>query len=230
MLTNAQFLPQRLGQTIGEFWASGEHEGEQIVRTLRRHGHSLTGTCVEYGCGVGRMTMVLARGFREVHGYDISAAHLRCAQERAGELDVRNVVLHECPAGILLQLEPCDFFYSRIVFQHNPPPVIVELIRMALGALKRGGIAIFQVPTYITGYHFNLTEWLSTDHPLDMQMHCVPQSRIFQLIAEHGCMALEVREDNSTGSDRMLSNVFVARKCERQGRLAQHGLFPSGTS
>ena len=114
---------------------------------------------------------------------------------------------------LLGDLEPCDVFYSRIVFQHNPPPVIAELIRNALKALRPGGIAIFQVPSYMSGYGFKLREWLAKDHPLDMQMHCLPQHRIFALIAEHCGAVLEVREDGVAGArDRIVSNNFVVRK------------------
>src|SRR5207302_9840319 len=109
------------------------------------------------------------------------------------------VRFHECSGNLLGEVEAYDAVYTRLVLQHNPPPVIAELIRNALRALRPGGIAIFQVPSYISGYSFKLREWLAKDHPLDMQMHCLPQHRIFALIAEHCGAALEVREDGGAG-------------------------------
>jgi SAM-dependent methyltransferase len=218
VLTDTQFLPENLHQNIDGFWASGQGEVEQVMKILARHEfHPDRGkNCVEYGCGVGRVTMALAGKFKRVDAYDISPGHLERARQRAQETGVRNVALHECSSNMLASLEKCDFFYSRIVFQHNPPPVIIELIRTALAALKPGGIALFQVPTYIVGYRFKLREWLETEHPLDMQMHCVPQATIFELVAAQQCSVVEIREDDSTGArDRMLSNTFVVR---RQGR------------
>jgi len=215
VLTDPQFLPENIDGTIETFWKSGELEADQAIRTLERHGLSgaATKTCVEYGCGVGRVTTGLSRRFKSVHAYDISAAHLELASSRAAALGLGNATFHECSANVLTALEPCDAFYSRIVFQHNPPPVIVELIRRALQALKPEGIALFQVPSYITGYHFKLQEWLAAEHPLDMQMHCVPQKRIFEVIVECGCALLEVREDGSAGAlDKIVSNSFVVRK------------------
>jgi SAM-dependent methyltransferase len=76
--------------------------------------------------------MVLAGKFKRVDGYDISPGHLERARQRAQETGIRNVALHECSSNMLASLEKCDFFYSRIVFQHKPPPVIVELIRTAV--------------------------------------------------------------------------------------------------
>jgi SAM-dependent methyltransferase len=214
VLTEKRFLPDSLPEAIHDFWESGRLEAERTLRTLARHGFAFSGkTCLEFGCGVGRITTGLSRRFARVDAYDISAAHLDLARHHAHELGVANVRFHECSANMLGGLEPCDVFYSRIVFQHNPPPVIAELIRNALRALRPGGIAIFQVPSYMSGYSFRLREWLDTDHPLDMQMHCLPQQRIFALIAEQRCAVLEVREDGAAGArDRIISNNFVVRK------------------
>lgn len=215
VITDPQYLPENLDGSIDRFWASGEVEAGAAQRVLGRYGMTdLSGmVCVEYGCGVGRVTMGFARRFAQVHGYDISSGHLDVARRRADELGLANIGLHLCAENLLADLEPCDFFYSKIVFQHNPPPIIVRLIRQALAALKPGGIAVFQVPVYAAGYRFRIAEWLTAKHRLDMQMHCLPQPRIFELIAEEDCFPLEVREDNATGApDKYISNTFVVRK------------------
>ena len=214
MLTDKRFLPDQLPGSIEDFWNSGDVAAAQLLRTLARHGFDPAGkSCVEYGCGVGRVTMALARSFRHVDAYDISAGHLELARQRARELGLGNVRFHECAANILADLEPCDAYYSRIVLQHNPPPLITQLIRKALTALRPGGIAAFQVPSYISGYRFRLRDWLAAKHPLDMQMHCLPQPKIFELAAEQRCTLLEVREDGAAGArERIISNTFVVRK------------------
>ena len=227
VLTDKKFLPNNLPKAIDDFWESGRLEAEQVLRTLERHGFTFSGkTCVEYGCGVGRTTTALSPRFARVDAYDISPAHLDLARQRAHELGVNNVRFHECSANMLGKLAACDAFYSRIVFQHNPPPVIAELIRAALRALRPPGIAIFQVPSYMSGYRFKLGEWLETDHPLDMQMHCLPQHKIFEIIAELRCAVLEVREDGATGArDRTISNTFVVRKLARSEEFTKPHLL-----
>ena len=214
VLTDSRFLPDNLPRSLDDFWGSGEVAAAQLLRTLARHGFTPAGkNCVEYGCGVGRVTNSLARSFARVDAYDISAAHLEIARQHAREQAVHNVHFHECAANILADLEPCDVYYSRIVLQHNPPPVITQLICKAFAALRPGGIAAFQVPTYMAGYRFRLRQWLADDHPLEMQMHCLPQAKIFEIAAEQHCMVLEVREDGSAGArDRIASNTFVVRK------------------
>lgn len=215
VVTDESFLPQNLSSSIDSFWAMGVSEAELAARTLSQYGMIKLEerVCVEYGCGVGRVTVNFATWFKQVHAYDISRNHLHHAQARANELGRKNIDFHECANDFRVAMEPCDFFYSVIVLQHNPPPVIMELIRIALAALKPGGIAIFQVPTYIIGYRFDLDEWLATDHVLDMQMHCVPQDTVLDAISAAGCRLLSVREDGWTAApDRMISNTFFCQK------------------
>lgn len=219
VLTSEDFLPESLEGNIDAFWQSGEAEAKQVEMMLKRHGFELNGkTCVEYGCGVGRVTMALANNFSVVDAYDISQNHLSIAAERAMALGINKIKFHLCAQDMLRKLQPCDFFYSRIVFQHNPPPVIARLVENALASLKDGGIAIFQIPTYQTGYRFSLNEWLEKDHVLNMQMHCLPQDVIFSLVKKNDCDLLEVREDGSAGAP-FLSNTFIVRKNPVAGPL-----------
>jgi len=215
VLTHERFLPENFENSMDEFWNSGQREASLTQQTLEKHGlkHLNRKTCVEFGCGVGRVTMGLSKIFSRVTAYDISLGNITIAEQRAKELNINNIAFKVCPDTVLLDIQPCDFLYSRIVFQHNPPPIISELISRSLGALLPGGIAIFQVPTYGLGYRFKLDEWLKTGHPLDMQMHCLPQRRVFEICESEGCSLLEVREDNCTGHpDKWISNTFAVRK------------------
>jgi SAM-dependent methyltransferase len=215
VLTNKNFLPDQISENVANFWHSGEMESRGIFEILNRYdfGSFDTKVCVEYGCGVGRVTSHLAVKFSEVCGMDISQPHLDIAEARVKELGLLNVKFVLCAENSLTKIPQCDFFYSRIVFQHNPPPVIYQLIKKLLEALKPNGIAIFQVPTYIVGYNFSIEEWLIKEHGMGMQMHCLPQSVICELIDTCNCNVLEIREDNSTGApQKYLSNTFVVRK------------------
>ncbi len=216
VLTYPQFLPENLSGSINEFWERGEQDAGRLERILDRHEcfPLARKTCVEFGCGIGRVTIPLARRFAWVHGYDISPAHLSLAEKHAGEEAINNVSLHLCSETFLEALHECDVFYSVIVFQHNPPPLISGLVRNALRSLKSGGIAVFQVPTYKKGYRFKTAEWLRTDHPPKMQMHCLPQQHIFEIVAEENCKLLEVREDDAAPPDQFISNTFIIRKNE----------------
>ncbi|MGE3279650.1 MAG: class I SAM-dependent methyltransferase [Alphaproteobacteria bacterium] len=215
VLTNPLFLGQNLDEAASKmFWASGEGEAESIRLILERHGFTNLEAkkCIEYGCGVGRVTLPLARIFARVSAYDISTTHLSLAKERASEGGCDNIEFHLCTEELDIEDSSCDFFYSRIVFQHNPPPLMRELVQLALRSLRSGGIAIFQLPTYAIGYRFILEEYMAKDSLLDMEMHCLPQEEIFRISADADCSMLEVREDGSVGRvGQWISNTFIVR-------------------
>jgi hypothetical protein len=72
---------------------------------------------------------------------------LELAKQRTLSLGINNIEFHLCTANIFKEkLKECDFFYSRIVFQHNPPPLIRKLIEMSLKSLKKEGIELLPVP------------------------------------------------------------------------------------
>ncbi len=215
VMSNEQYLPANLPRSLEAFWASGEDEATLAARILAKHGiTNLTErVCVEYGCGVGRVTNGFAKRFKAVHAYDISEPHLVYARQRTADLGLKNITYRECLELMKTQIEACDFFYSAIVFQHNPPPVIAELIRRALASLRPGGVAIFQVPTFIADYQFNLKDWLQAMADSRVHMHCVPQTLVIELIFSQGCKLLEIREDGFAGSpDTIISNTFVVSR------------------
>jgi SAM-dependent methyltransferase len=216
VLSGDSYLPQNINQkAIESFMASGSRETSIIKSTLERHGFGLahSKTCVEYGCGLGRVTIPIAKMFKKVDAYDISPTHLTSAKAYAMDANACSIEFHLISAETTKPLEECDFFYSRIVFQHNPPPIIRELVATSLKCLRAGGIAIFQVPTYAPGYSFRVSDYLSKDQHLDMEMHCIPQPEVFSLIADAGCHLLEVDEDNAIGRfGSWISNTFVIRR------------------
>jgi SAM-dependent methyltransferase len=215
VLTNKQYLPENFEAKADGFWDTAKRDWSDIDAIAARHNFKISSElqATEYGCGVGRVTMQLAKHLGNVNAYDISAHHLALAKGRADDLHLSNIKFHECSSRPLAGLKNCDLFYSCIVFQHNPPPIIKELVKIALSSLNPGGIAIFQVPTYAVGYHFKTDAWLAANHHLSMHMHCFPQYKVFEIAKGLGCDILEVREDTWTGElNKYISNTFVIRK------------------
>ncbi len=218
VLTVDRFSASSIDQTEEAFYATGRRNVDILLETLRRVGvdPSRLSRCLEFGCGVGRLTRYLAEEFEHVIGYDISRSHLEIAAKHLDDCDLDNVDLKQIrELADLKKLPASDLVYSVIVLQHNPPPIMAQLIDGLLGAVAPGGIAYFQLPTYRKGYRFSLKKYLDrtkTARPA-MEMHVLPQRRVFELIADHGATVLEVLEDNWTGArDVEVSNTFIVRK------------------
>jgi SAM-dependent methyltransferase len=193
VLTEDRYLPSRFGDFAANFWQSGEVEALDLVGHIASLGlvQLKDAVVLEFGCGVGRVAIPLAAIARSVVAYDISERHLEIARKRATALGRANMQIMAIGDG-LPDFEPCDVFYSRLVLQHNPPPIIGEVTRRLIRSLKRGGVGVFQVPTYCVGYHFSTREALRSPIKLDMDMHCYPQASLFSLIADErtSCAAM----------------------------------------
>jgi 2-polyprenyl-3-methyl-5-hydroxy-6-metoxy-1,4-benzoquinol methylase len=212
-----QYQQSNIEANRDEFYRTGQQHVAQLFGSLERNHveHSGFRTCLDYGCGVGRITRHLAGRFERVLAYDISLPHLQCAEDYLARENISNVTLsHLKGVPDIQDLPTVDVAYSMIVLQHNPPPVIAFIIEALIRSLNPGGVAFFQVPTYRRGYTFSLRDYLAGDAARGgMEMHVLPQSRVFDIAQRAGGRVLEVIDDNWTGLRvKEVSNTFVIRK------------------
>ena len=62
--------------------------------------------------------------------------------------------------------------------------------------LAPGGVAVFQIPTYLRGYRFRAADYFAEPPPAGgIGLHVLPQEVVFALAARAGCVPLEVWSD-----------------------------------
>jgi SAM-dependent methyltransferase len=214
VLTHEAYRPNNIKKNLDTFYATGLDEVNRALAFFSRNHIDLSNIrrVLDYGCGVGRLTVPLARKFPAVLGVDVSEKHIEHARRYAAERRVRNVDFTKiADLEELNYLSDVDFILSLIVLQHNPPPVIAAILRKLLNTLSSGGCAIFQVPTFYQGFRFFCSDYLSKPSS-QMEMNAIPQRAVYAIARDSGCDILEVREDNLTGSPLMLSHVFLVQK------------------
>lgn len=202
---------------VNAFYKGGRGDIDYIRAFVRRAGHQMSdfAVAVEYGCGVGRVTHWLAKEFAHIHAYDISTSHLDAARGYLDRKGIGNVTFHLVEKrNDLASLTDFDFFVSMIVLQHNPPPVIMDILERAFRGLNVNGLAVFQVPTYHREYQFDQESyWAKVAQRQEMEMHFVPQRAILTLADRCGMVPLEVRNDHLIGMHAdAISSTFVLRK------------------
>lgn len=216
VLSAERFKAASIADNIDEFYESGKRAVSLFVRAAERSNVGVRNLrrCLELGCGVGRLSIWLARMFPELIATDISPSHLRLASEAMQWNGLTNVDLRLINAISKIELLPqFDCFISLIVLQHNPPPVIAFLLRTILGKLAPGGLAYFQVPTYRRDAAFNSARYLAGASVTGtIEMHVIPQAFLWPLIDEADCRLLEVREDDWAGPGDVISNSILLRK------------------
>lgn len=217
VLTQNRFRPETIAETRGVFYATGAADRALVRDTLTRHGMDAgrMPRLVEFGCGVGRATLHLAGLFPNIVGCDVSQPHLDLAEQEAMARAIKGIDWYRSTIAAPLPEGGWDCWFSRLVLQHNPPPVMAHLLRLAFAGLRPGGCAIFQLPTYHVEYRFSVADYLARRDAPDMEMHVLPQASVFALAAAAGLEVLEVREDTHlVTSNPMLwvSNLFVLRR------------------
>lgn len=111
-----------------EFFQSGE---EHVADLFDHFANFHPNRTLDFGCGVGRLTVALAKRSGSVLGVDVSPGMLKQAKINCAHLG--NVELGTSIHGKF------DFVHSYIVFQHIPPNQGYALINQILSALLPGG-------------------------------------------------------------------------------------------
>lgn len=119
---------QKLLPGVGEFL--GDLEGKQVI---------------EYGCGLGQLTVLLARSGAQVTAFDISAHSVETTRKRARLSGVEDRITLAVAAGEQLPFddESFDLAFGKAVLHHlDPVSGSQELARI----LRPGGRAAFSEP------------------------------------------------------------------------------------
>ena len=98
---------------------------------------------LDFGCGVGRLTLPLARECDHVTGVDISRTMIEEARRNRAARGLENVTLFtsdEYFSGKSTAESTLDFIHSYIVFQHIPPRIGLALADALVQRLVSGGI------------------------------------------------------------------------------------------
>jgi cyclopropane fatty-acyl-phospholipid synthase-like methyltransferase len=137
-----------------EFWCSGERTVHREFLPLLELHDVTPLVCLELGCGIGRLSVPLARHFQQALGVDISPSMVRRAQSFARDNGIHNVSFTSItgPEDFLCQFHShfgkCDFIYSLLVFQHIADfSIIAGYLHVIRALLHRHGLAYLQFDT-----------------------------------------------------------------------------------
>jgi 2-polyprenyl-3-methyl-5-hydroxy-6-metoxy-1,4-benzoquinol methylase len=128
------------------FFASGEQSVAEVLDRAGRYGHGW-GCALDIGCGIGRLSLPLARRFSEVRSVDVAPTMLSLLQSNAGEAGLANIQTY-LPDGTWDTPATVDYVLCFIVFQHIESwPVICDYLERIGRALRPHGIAHLQFDT-----------------------------------------------------------------------------------
>lgn len=213
---------------VDEFFRTGVEEISGLMRRCAAIGFPRRKErALDFGCGVGRLTQPLADHFDRVVGLDISEAMVRRARELNRHGERCEYVVHDT-STLPFQDDSFDLIYTRIVLQHIPSVQVRAYVREFVRTLRPGGLVVMQVPSHIPWVNRVQPKSLAYDtlhrlgvphrvlfeklglHPI--RMNFVPEQEVVSVVAAAGGKVVQVERDDSAGSSRIQSRVYVITK------------------
>lgn len=213
VLTDARYHRSELTEAaLREFLRSGEEHASRVFETIR--------TCLDqafrpertldFGCGVGRVTIPLAALSRSVVAVDASQTMLRETRRNWDARGVTNVDVVPVDDALSMLFGSFDFINSYIAFQHQPPRAGESLLRRLIALLAEDGIGVLHF-TYgeRLGIVMRLLKWAQKSvhyaheaknlvrgraprSPL-MQMNCYSLDRVLGVLQDSACDACHLQ-------------------------------------
>jgi SAM-dependent methyltransferase len=215
VLTQDDFRSENLTpEAKARFFQSGDEYVEYVLTTIREH---LTpsfeiGRALDFGCGVGRLTIPLARAARSIIGVDVSERALDEAARNCRAHGISNAKFVPSDDGLTAVMERVDFVHSFIVLQHIPPVRGEAIFRRLIGLLEDGGVGAVhftcswssQTPLYrrvLAGGYLTVPGLFGIRNVLKgrpfgerlMEMNCYDVTRLMRILHEAGCHRVHVR-------------------------------------
>jgi 2-polyprenyl-3-methyl-5-hydroxy-6-metoxy-1,4-benzoquinol methylase len=211
VLTDEKFRAGKItAGALDDFFHSGEQHLDAVWRRIEEciAPDFAPRRAVDFGCGVGRVLIPLARRCPAAVGMDVARPMLDEARQ--------NMTRHGVTAELVVaddnlsQLSGSfDFIHSYIVFQHIPPPRGEAIAERLLDRLEPGGVAVLHftyrtpiaplqrfmrwarlsVPFVSTAA--NLVRGRSASHPY-MQVYEYDSARVLETIRAAGCRDLHL--------------------------------------
>jgi SAM-dependent methyltransferase len=131
---------------VDDFFASGDAHVKKWLGILRELGAEFDpGTCLDFGCGVGRLTQPLSESFLSTVGIDVAKSMIAVARRHNRNPRCRFVVNRD-PDLRSINSSTFDFVHSCLVLQHIPPDVAIRYIEEFFRVAKPDGLVVFQLP------------------------------------------------------------------------------------
>jgi SAM-dependent methyltransferase len=196
------------GWDPGEFFRLGAEDVERVHVQAAAIGLAPgRRRALDFGCGVGRLSLALAERYDRVTGVDVAESMLEGGRRWAVAAGAANVDFVRNDGPVLpFATGTFDLVLSLIVLQHLPPALarrcVAELIRVA----APDGVVVFQLPGGLRVASRSRSAWkrrvmaalpderVQQIHRLrsgpgsirDLPMHGVPRSRVVRLVEAGG--------------------------------------------
>jgi SAM-dependent methyltransferase len=149
---HGEMLPD---EKLQSFFQTGEDQIARLIGFIKRHLQSdfSPKRSLDFGCGVGRLLIPLARLSVEAVGLDVAPGMLELCRKFVAAQGISNVKLIHNGDQLSGVSQGFDFVNTQIVLQHIPPERGYYLIERLVKLLMVGGVGSIQI-TYAKARRF----------------------------------------------------------------------------
>ena len=230
VLTNPKYKGDIGLRERKEFFDSGEDHIKRVTAAFERHfGRKIrrTDTALDFGSGVGRLLLPMAKKCRHTIGVDVSATMRRIARDNARNMNISNV---ECISDLQIEnLEKgaLDWVNSYIVFQHIRTKIGYNIINKLLNKVSKNGVVSIHVTLFkdqrVANYMTNYMNYFSYDEDgvrnvfsvsdayseNDMMMNDYDATKMLMIFSRNGFRTIVTEMEDQDG---MHGAIFYAIK------------------
>jgi SAM-dependent methyltransferase len=148
VLSEDQFRGTELSAEIkSRFYDSGKNYFDNLLGFVRKHiaPDFTIDRGLDFGCGVGRLLIPLARVAKEAVGVDVAPKMLELTVKNLAEAGITNARVVRSDDALSRVTGSFNLVNSYIVLQHIPPERGIRLIRRMLQLLEVGGVFSLQM-------------------------------------------------------------------------------------
>lgn len=170
------------GLTSEQFFERGRLEVTAVMAHLKALDiETPTKLALDFGCGIGRLSVALAEVYDRVHGVDVSSQMILRAKPHV------RVSYYAAETLRWVEDRTYDLIYSNIVLQHMPSDLQEGYVREFMRVLS--GVAVFEIP-----------EGETPAHEYNCQtMYGTPRAQVEEWVTTAGGRVLDVTETTSAG-------------------------------
>lgn len=168
VVTHPQFRKSKIKENLDEFFTSGQQDVSKFLDIIEtRFGPVDRSRALDFGSGVGRLSVALGRQFNQVVGVDVSEKMIEIAESHLRDMNIKNISYTKSDDVLSRVSGNFSYVNSYIVLQHISRQRGMKLIDLLLKKSDEGGAAMIHVSLRREkGLLSAATYWLKFNLPL----------------------------------------------------------------
>jgi trans-aconitate methyltransferase len=198
--------------SLADFFESGQRQIDFILETIRSSidPEFAPRRALDFGCGVGRCAIALARACETVTGVDVSNSMLREAEKRSAEQSIKNLRFLQSADDLSCLAGQFDLIHSSLVFQHINQKRGMRIFARLVDLLSDNGVGAVQFiydrsESALVRQMGNLRRAIPVWHPIVNLLYGKPASeplmeknvydvnQLLTMLCENGCSKVHLR-------------------------------------